>query len=583
MVITSGDQRTTTPSDPALKTALPKDNSLAKRLVARWKELKAIRMPYEYYWQEVNDLVRPNTQAFQQSFTQGAPRTRKIYDGTAMLAASEAAAGIQGLTCNPSERWFNVSAWNKELIEDDDSLLWMEIVSDLIYMQMSFPNAGFNPSITEVLTDCMGYGTGILYSEFVEEIKQMRYQTYPLASCYVSENAYKKIDTLFRVEQYTARQAVELWPDNCPAKIVEMAEKKPESTYTFLHIVMPRKTRNPNALDKLNMKFASYWMWIGGPPNQSGSVSGYAPDGEPEIITEGGYNTFPYQVPRFIRITGETYGRSPAQNVMPDIKTLQTMTRVVLVAAEKIIDPPILIPDDGFVSPFKTVPGSIIKYEASVGGDIRNQVVPLETRGNIGIGTDMMDRYTDRIERAFFIDLFRAQRKKERQSVPEVQDDRGQQMNLLAPIISRFEPEMFGPLVHRTWDCLKRSGMIPKAPRLMRGAKLKLEFTSQAARAQSFGRAMVIPQLLQALTPLAQIDPSVMDVIDTDESARQLADALDVTRKIIRTKRNIGAIRARRQQQQQQTQAAQNGLAMSQAANQLAQAKQTAQTPPPQQ
>lgn len=564
-------------------TPPPKDNSLAKKLVARFKDLKQIRMPWEYYWQEINDLVRPNTQAFQQSFTQGAPRTRKVYDGTAMLACSEAAAGIQGLICNPAERWFNSMTWDKQLIENDDALLWLEIVADLIYMHLSFPYAGFNPAMSETLTDEIGYGTGCIYSEWDERVGQMRFRTYPLASIYVAENAHGRVDTIFRTETYTADQAMELWGDKCPAKVAKMAEEKPDSSYRFLHVVMPRKDRNPRMPDNKNMRFVSYWLWIGGPPNQTGAVTGFAPDGEPEIITEGGYNTFPYQVPRFSKIPGETYGRSPGQTVMPDIKTLQTMARVILIAAEKIIDPPILIPDDGFVSPFKTVPGSIIKYEASLGGDIRNQVVPLETRGNIGIGTDMMDRYTDRVERAFYIDLFRADRKKERQSVPEVQDDRGQQMNLLAPLLSRHEPELLGPILHRTYDCLKQAGVIPMAPRVLHGKALRWEFTNQAARAQTFGKATVIPQLIQALTPLAQINQGVMDVLDTDEAARQLADALDVTRKVIRTKRDIATIRAARKQQQDQQNAAQNGLAMAQAANQTAQAQLTAKTPPPQQ
>lgn len=579
MVVTDSKAETQNSSTPKPINAARK--ALAKSLMARWKELRNIRNPWEYYWQEINDLVRPNTQAFQQSFTQGAPRTRKIYDGTAMLDAYECAAGIQGMICNPAERWFNVMTWDKDLVENDDALLWMEIVSDLIYMHLCLPNAAFNTSISETLTDCVGYGTGVIYSEYVDEVGQMRFQTFPLASCWVSENAHKKIDTMYRVEQYTARQAVELWGDKCPAKVLKMNDEKPESTYSFLHIVCPRKGRDPLAKDNLNMRWASYWMWVGGPPNQTGSITGYAPDGDPEMVSESGYMTFPYQVPRFYRISGETYGRSPAQNCMPDIKTLQTMTRVVLVAAEKIIDPPILIPDDGFVSPFKTVPGSIIKYEASIGGDIRNQVVPLETRGNIGIGTDLLDRYTDKIDRAFFIDLFRADRKKERQSVPEVQDDRGQQMNLLAPILARFEPELLGGLLHRVYSCLKAAGIIPQKPLVMRGKKLRWEFTNAMARAQTFGKASVIPQFLQALTPLMQIDPAVKDVIDTDESARQLADALDITRKVIRSKRDIAAIRAARKQTQDQANAAQNGLAMAQGANQLAQARQTAQTPGP--
>lgn len=583
MVITETTTQNVSASNDSLAPIKVKDNSLAKTLLARWKELKALRAPWEYYWQEINDLIRPNTQAFQQSYTQGAPRTRKVYEGTAMLACAELASGMQGFLCNPAERWFNAMCYDKQLIEDDDVLMWLEVVSDLIYMHLGFPMASFNPAMSEVLQDEVGYGTGCIYSEWKEEAFQMRFRTFPLASIYLAENNEGHVDTIFRTIQYTARQAVQLWGDKTPQKIREQNDAKPDSSYTFLHVVLPRSDRNPRMPDNKNMRFASYWLWIGGPPNQTGAVSSYQADGEPEIIFEGGYSTMPYQVPRWCKIPGEVYGRSPGQNVMPDIKTLQTMARTILVAAEKIIDPPILIPDDGFVSPFKTTPGSLIKYEASVGGDIRNMVVPLETKGNIGLGTDLLDRFSDRVERAFYIDQLRATRKKERQSVPEVQDDRSQQMQMLAPLLGRQEPELLGPLLHRIWDCLKRAGQIPPAPKALLGKSLHFEYTSQAARAQTYGKAQAIPQLLQALTPLSQINQGVMDVVNTDEAARQLAEVLDVSRKVINTKRDIATIRAQRKQQQDQQAAAENGAQMASAAKDLASAHQIATTPPPQQ
>jgi hypothetical protein len=556
--------------------------SLAARLTHRWAELQTQRRPWEYYWQEVNDLVRPNTMAFQIGYAQGYPRTRKIYEGTALLACAEIAAGIQGLLCSPAERWFNLEAYNKQLIEDDDALLWLETVSDLIYMHLSFPMAGFNPSMSEVLQDEVGYGTGCLYSAWNDKAGQMRFRSFPLASIFISEDNEGKVDTVYRTQLYTPRQAMQIWGDACPKVVKDAAQEKPYSPFTFLHCVQPREDFNPSLKDNLNMPYASYWLWVGGAANQTGSIVQPTQAGQSEIISESGYSSFPYQIPRWSKISGEIYGRSPAQTAMPDIKTINAIARTLLTAAEKIIDPPILIPDDGFVSPFKTVPGSIIKYEASLGGDIRNLVLPLETKANLGVGTDLMDRYQERIERAFLVDLLRSTRKKERQSVPEIQDDRSQQMQLLAPVLGRHEPELMGPLLHRVYDCLAKARQIPPKPRSLHGERLRIEYVSQAARAQTYGKASAIPQLIQALTPLAQINQGVMDVLNVDEAARQLAESLDVSRKVINTKRDINAIRQQRQQQQQQQQAAQTGAQMASAAKDLASAKQISQQQPTQ-
>jgi hypothetical protein len=58
---------------------------------------------------------------------------------------------------------------------------------------------------------------------------------------------------------------------------------------------------------------------------------------------------------------------------------------------------------------------------------------------------DMIRMYRDTINRSFFVDQIIRQEKKERQSVTEIQDTRGQMLNQLAPLINRMESEYIGP------------------------------------------------------------------------------------------------------------------------------------------
>lgn len=60
------------------------------------------------------------------------------------------------------------------------------------------------------------------------------------------------------------------------------------------------------------------------------------------MISESGFQEFPYIVPRFLKATGETMGRSPAMTALPDVKMLNLMSKTIIQAAQKQIDPPFL-------------------------------------------------------------------------------------------------------------------------------------------------------------------------------------------------------------------------------------------------
>src|SRR5690242_15845561 len=77
------------------------------------------------------------------------------------------------------------------------------------------------------------------------------------------------------------------------------------------------------------------------------------------LIDVGGFDEVPYLVPRFSKVTGEIYGLGPGMTCLPDVKMLNEMAKTVVKAAQKIVDPPLQLPDSGFLVPIKTTPGSL--------------------------------------------------------------------------------------------------------------------------------------------------------------------------------------------------------------------------------
>ena len=82
-----------------------------------------------------------------------------------------------------------------------------------------------------------------------------------------------------------------------------------------------------------------------------------------KMLAEGGFNEF-YVVPRYLKASYEIYGRSPAMNALPDVKMLNKMSEVTIKAAQKQIDPPLMIPDDGFILPVRIRSGGLNFYRS---------------------------------------------------------------------------------------------------------------------------------------------------------------------------------------------------------------------------
>jgi hypothetical protein len=96
-------------------------------------------------------------------------------------------------------------------------------------------------------------------------------------------------------------------------------------------------------------------------------------------------------------------GRGRGMLMLPDIQMLNALARVVILGAEKIIDPPLMLPDDGFIVPIKRSPGSLNYYRA--GTRPTDRIAPIETHANIPVGLDLLTRVESKIERGFFNNL----------------------------------------------------------------------------------------------------------------------------------------------------------------------------------
>jgi hypothetical protein len=414
---------------------------------------------------------------------------------------------------------------------DSPTLAWLETVSDLIYKEYAKPSSNNNNSLHECYLDLGSFGTAVEYQEWNAKEQCIRFRVYPLADCWILENSEGKVDTVHRKCLMTTRQIEQKWPNHGSKKILEC--KEPDRMWEVIHAVFPRSDRDTSKLTNTSKPFASFY---------------FCKEAQ-AIFSKSGFDELPFAVPRWLKRAGEVYGRSPAMNCLPDIRLVNAMERVQLKSLQKIVDPPLMLPDDGFMMPIRTAPSSLIFYDSTMNP---NQMIqPLETKGRVDVGEEKLEQKRQHIMRAFYADWITRMKKRERQTATEVMDEREEMLQMMSPILGRLQSELLGPRLERTYRILLRQDLIPPAPPSLESRTLMIEYVSPAAKAQVARKGINIRRFTEELLPLAQVDPSIMDAIHPDRYVEQMAIIQDVSRKVLRTPEELEEIRAQRSEQQQ--------------------------------
>ena len=176
-------------------------------------------------------------------------------------------------------------------------------------------------------------------------------------------------------------------------------------------------------------------------------------------VAISGFQEFPYIVPRFLKATGEVMGRSPAMVALPDVKMINLMSKTIIQAAQKQIDPPLLVPDDGFLLPIRTQPGGLNFFRSGT----RDTITPLNTGANIPIGLQMEEQRRGAIRSAFYVDQLLSAATPN-MTATEVVQRQEERMRVIGPVLGRLMNEMLRPMIDRVFALMLRNDMLAVPP-----------------------------------------------------------------------------------------------------------------------
>ena len=508
-------------------------DDLARLLNDRFGSLAAQRVTWESHWQEIADYVVPRKADITKTRSPGDKRSELIFDGTAIHAAELMSASLHGMLTNPSTKWFSLRFGDIILDGNDEAREWLESVEDVMYQE--FASSNFQEQIHELYHDLITFGTGIMFVEGDEEQtpSSLRFSTRHIGECYVSENEYGRVDTVFRKFKIPVRAAISRFgSDTISEKLVKQGERDPYSLIDLVHAVYPRDSFDVTRVDAVNKPFASVY---------------YDAD-QKTVLSESGFDEFPYLAPRYLKASYEIgYGRSPAMTALADIKMLNKMCEVTIRAAQKQVDPPLLVPDDGFILPIRTVPGGLNFYRSGT----RDRIEPLNIGANNPLGLNMEEQRRKAIQSAFYVDqLILGQGPQ--MTATEVVQRTEEKMRLLGPVLGRLQAELLQPLITRVYNILERKQFFRVAPEFIQNNDISIEYVSPLAKAQRMGDVQSAMRLFELLGPVAQIDRGIMDYVDSDGLTKHMIRALSVPASAVRGDEEVAAIRQQRQARQEE-------------------------------
>lgn len=526
--------------------ASKKKDELAEQLVSRHNALKADRGTWDVLWQQIADYVMPRKSQVNTKKTEGVEGfTDDIYDMTVIRANMTLAAGQLNYVTPATDRWFAFEP-PEEMKEQggDAAARWYQICTEIAFRELARSN--FYLEIHELFLDRGGFGTSIIFAEEGKRVT-LKFENWEVGTYSIAEDDEGVVDTVFREFELTCRQAVQKFGIENVGETIQKCyeERKPESLdkkFQFIHAIYPRADdqRRQGKVDGPNKPIASV----------------YVSCADNICVRNAGYDESPAAVSRFLKWGKSPYGYSPSIEALPTVRQVNFIEKQMDALAELAAFPRILIPD-GLEGDVDLRSGGVTVFDPN-----NVNAVPKEwaTQGRYDIGLQRVEAKQKQIEEAFHVTLFKMFAEREKQmTAREVIERVQEKLVQFSPTFARMTTELLNPLLERVFGILFRAGKFPDPPEEVfvvtsEGVSLPLPqvaYTSKIALAIKALENQSFLQFVEIVAPLVQVDPAVMDAINTDKAMKGLARNLSLPVDWMRTDEEIAAMRQQRAEAQQ--------------------------------
>ena len=486
------------------------------------------RENFDQHWEDLGRVMLSTRQGFTSTLTDGDYRLEDVYDGTPMQNARSLANTVGAMIRPEGEDIARIKAEDDSLNQIGEVQDWMGESTERLNQSMREPRARFRQATGEVDLDLVVLGTGILFAGLAQSQDHLIYQSVHLKDGFPVFNDEGNPHGLYRCKHLFIWQAELMFgKENLSPEVQEVIRrnKHHDVKIDLLYWVGRRKGANlDDPIFATNLPYEEIWM-----ETQT-----------KHIIKEGGFHEFPFIIPRWDTTTGEEYGRSPGMIALPDANTLQAMGETILVAGQRLADPPIMAPNDGAFQEVMTFPGGISYYDvetaASVGG---NPFFPMISGNNLPVTRDMQTDIRNQVSAAFFRNILNLPQDGPQMTATEIIQRKDEFIREVGPVFGRFQTDYNEPLVNRSFKILFREGLFNEPPEALAGQNIKFVFDLPVNKIKKQVQAAAATQFALEMLQLSQTYPEAKHIVNVDALARHNADAAALPHDIVNTREEV--------------------------------------------
>ena len=419
---------------------------------------RRLRQPWEGRWQRLQDLAMPYRQAFAGNNKDGTPREPvSVYDSTGIVSIEEFANRLCSGIVPAGRQWARFEA---ERGADDRLRAGLQQVQDEVFRLLDGSN--FHAEILDVFKDLVGPGQGCLRLSAGDWTMPVRSQAIPLADAWVTpgaEGAWADIHVRYRLPRYAVRRQ---WP-GAP---------------------VPEKGRDERCKGEDQVEVIDTWLRDLESPTERWRQETHMQDGG-LLLNErehAGMGSCPYVFGRWSKSAGDLYAVGQGLLALPDLETLNEVSRLILAHADLGLSGMWQAEDDGVLNPWsvRLEPGTIIPIAPQSKG-----LQPLSHPGTkIDLGMMQLEERRHAIRKALYCEQLGA-----REGTPptafEIDTRMAELARQLGPTYHRVWQEMVVPILVRVRRVLIDAGRI-RMP-LLDGKEVRAVAASSMVRAQAVG------------------------------------------------------------------------------------------------
>ena len=539
------------------------DQSKIQYYTRRLGQLDTERESFITHWKDLSDFIQPRRgRFFVQDRNKGTRKHNNIINSAGGQALRIAQSGMLAGTMSPSRPWFDLETNDPDMMEFQPVKEW---ISDVVRILRSiFNSSNLYGQSSVMLSELLLFGTGCMLH--VNDFNDVaRFYTQTVGTYYLAQNERLEVDTLVRKFEWTINQIVREYGLENVSTFVKTAYDR--GNYDLwapvVHFIEPniQSTARPEvAIDK---PFASVTF----EPGNSGSDSN-------KFLRQSGFDVFPAYCPRWGTTGDDIYGTDcPGMISLGDVRSLQQEEKEKAKAIEKMVSPPMSGPPGLMDVPVNNLPGGLTIYSATGTQKLEpiyQNIAPIQE-----LRLDM-DSIENRINQAFFVDLFLAisniQGIQPRNEL-DILSRNEERLLQLGPVLERLHGEFLELMIDRTFNQAMDAGILPEPPPQLQGQDLKIKFISNLAVAQRAVVTADLDRILQATVGIVQVDPSAAIKLDGQQFIDEYAKAIGVPPKVIRPDDNVAEILAAQKAEADQLRAQETMLATAQTAQTMAGAK----------